>query len=108
MNKMNLKKIISSILILLISINFIGCEKTNEENKNVAFTGVEQIVNEEQINIHFAWKDKPLEDETCYSIDIYESAEGQPKYSLPREQLVQNGKLGFSVMVDGNTCCDIT
>lgn len=100
---MYFEKIISSILILLISMNFIGCGKTNEENKNVAFTDVEQIVNKEQINIHFAWRDKPLEDETCYSIDIYESAKGQPKYSLSREQLVQNGKLGFSVIVDGNT-----
>ena len=83
-------------------MNFTGCRKT-EENKSVVFAGVEQIVNEEQINIHFAWRDKPLEDETCYSIDIYESAEGQSKYSVAREQLVQNGKLGFSVMVNGNT-----
>lgn len=100
---MNSKRITSSVLILLISMNFIGCGKTEEEHKSVAFAGVEQIVSEEQINIHFAWRDKPLEDETCYSIDICESAEGHPKYSFPREQLVQNGKLGFSVMVAGNT-----
>lgn len=100
---MNSKRITSSVLILLISMNFIGCGKTEEEQKSVAFAGVEQIVSEEQINIHFAWRDKALEDETCYSIDICESAEGHPKYSFPREQLVQNGKLGFSVMVAGNT-----
>lgn len=100
---MNSKRITSSVLILLISMNFIGCGKTEAEHKSVAFAGVEQIVSEEQINIHFAWRDKPLEDETCYSIDICESAEGHPKYSFPREQLVQNGKLGFSVMVAGNT-----
>lgn len=102
-NKMNLKKFISSILIILISVNCTGCGKTGKENKKAIFAGVEQIVSEEQINIHFAWKDKPLGDETCYSIDIYESAKGQPKYSVDREQLVQNGKLGFSVTVDENT-----
>ena len=100
---MHLKKIISSLLILVISMNFTGCGKTNKENKNAAFAGVEQIVSDEQINIHFAWKDKPLEDETSYSINIYESAEGQPKYSVDRGQMVQDGKLGFSVTVDGNS-----
>lgn len=100
---MNLKKITSSVLILLICMNFTGCEKITEKNKNADFAGVEQVVNKEQINIHFAWKDKTLEDKTSYSIDIYESAEGQPEYSIDRCQLVQNGKLGFSVTVDGNT-----
>lgn len=58
---MNLKKRIVSVFILLISMNFIGCGKTEEEHKSVAFAGVAQIVSEEQINIHFAWKDKPFE-----------------------------------------------
>lgn len=44
-----------------------------------------------------------MKDETSYSINIYESADGQPEYSVDRHQMVQDGKLGFSVSVDGST-----
>lgn len=93
---MNRKNII--IYILLISLLLSGCKK----NEMDSFKDVEDIVEDHQINIHFAWKNEELQNDTTYSFAIYETSEGEPEYCIDLTFMVVDHKLGMAVKTDGN------
>ena len=47
-----------------------GCNRQVELTEEEAFKGVDDIIMDQQINIHFALKERPLHEWDCYSFLI--------------------------------------
>ena len=88
------------LILSLLSLFIGGCSAVESKDNNKK---LEEIVNEEQINIHFKRNDKKLVDGDTYSFVITESSEEPTVYEVSRYLTVSDGKMGLRVKVEDNT-----
>lgn len=90
------------IISLIFSFLVTACAPEKEENEDME--GLEIVSNEKQINFHFKWKDRELEDGDTYSFIMTETSEDSENiYDVSQTLAVTDGKLGFAVKAEGNT-----
>lgn len=93
------------IILLLMVLLFVlsGCRSNVTTENKEAFLDVEDIADEQQINLHFAWKNEELKNNNVYEFLIEESSEGQVLYTIDPSCVVVDDKLGFKIKTNGNS-----